>query len=92
MNAINYPNRHEIIYLEADVNYTIFHLESGKKIMSSRTLLIHQGQLAGFVRINRKHLLNPSHIATIHGEKNYRKVLLHNGLSFNISRRRKCFE
>lgn len=50
----------EIIRCEADKNYTFFYLDSGKKILVSRTLKDYETMLNGhgFFRIQQSHLIN----------------------------------
>ena len=50
----------EIIRCEADKNYTFFYLNSGKKILVSRTLKDYETMLNGygFFRIQQSHLIN----------------------------------
>lgn len=57
-----------IIYLEGNVNYTIFHTKD-EVYFSSRHLLFWKNQLVengfDFVRIHRKYLVNREHIKEI---------------------------
>jgi len=50
----------EIVRCEADKNYTFFYLNSGKKILVSRTLKDYETMLNGygFFRIQQSHLIN----------------------------------
>jgi two-component system LytT family response regulator len=54
----------EIIRCEADKNYTFFYLNSGKKILVSRTLKDFELLLAnhGFFRVQQSHLINLEYI------------------------------
>jgi DNA-binding LytR/AlgR family response regulator len=91
MNSQNYPNSHEIIYLEADINYTIFYLEDGQKMVSSFTLKRHAAKeyLQHFVRINKSYLLNPMHIAGLHREGKIVNIRMSDGRQLPVSRRKK---
>ncbi len=53
-------NFSDIIYLEGDSNYTVFHMVGGSKITSSRTMLFHiQNYLnEGFLRIHKAYCVN----------------------------------
>ena len=64
MLRLKSPPNFEINYLQADVNYTIFHLHDGKKIMSSFTLkkFEHDSRLSTFPRDNKSILLNPNFV------------------------------
>ena len=89
MIKINYPQSNEILFLRGDINYTEFHLVDGKKVVSSFTLLRHQEKLEGFLRVSRKHLVNPSYITEIENMHGVRQVLMHNGERITVARRRK---
>ena len=54
----------EIIRCEADKNYTFFYLNSGKKILVSRTLKDFETLLSnhGFFRVQQSHLINLDYI------------------------------
>lgn len=54
----------EIIRCEADKNYTFFYLNSGKKILVSRTLKDFETLLSnhGFFRVQQSHLINLEYI------------------------------
>lgn len=90
MNRLAFPPPHEIIHLEADVNYTIIHMIGGKKEVTSYTLkrYAEMPELADFKRINRKYLVNPSVIKEV--RKDYKKhyVVLLSGQELKVSRRR----
>lgn len=90
MTPLKTPENKEITYLEADVNYTIFHLKNGKKIVSSFTLKKYESdyRYAGFLRVHKSFLLNPQHI--LHCEQIGKKatVELSNGRKVNVSRRK----
>jgi two-component system LytT family response regulator len=53
-----------IIRCEADVNYTVFYLENGEKLMVSKTLKEYSDMLetSGFFRTHQSHLVNLDHI------------------------------
>ncbi len=90
MPTIIYPNANIIIYLEADINYTIFHLKDGKRIISSATLKRHASdqRLAGFVRVHKSFLLNPKFIENYEQKGKKASVLLANGETVGVSRRK----
>lgn len=89
MIKINYPQSNEILFLRGDINYTEFHLVDGKKVVSSFTLLRHQEKLEGFLRVSRKHLVNPEYITEIENRHGVRQVLMLNGERIAVARRRK---
>ena len=82
---------HEILYLESEGNYTIFHLVNNRKLISSFTLQIFEKYLReyNFFRINRSHVVNFSEVEILNSGNNQISVLLKNGLSFLVSRRRR---
>lgn len=79
-----------ILYCEADDNYTRFYLANGQKHLISKTLRDIQEVLEerNFLRVSRQHLINLDHIAKfIKGEGSY--VVLSNGQSINVARSQK---
>ncbi len=50
----------EIVHLESDHNYTVFHILDGKQIVVSRTLKEYEDMLLGynFFRVHKSHLIN----------------------------------
>ena len=90
MTPLKTPENNEITYLEADINYTIFHLNNGKKIVSSFTLKKYETdiQLNGFLRVHKSFLLNPQFIKHFsqHGKKG--TIQLTTGKVLEVSRRK----
>jgi DNA-binding LytR/AlgR family response regulator len=80
-----------IIMLEGYANYTLFHLQNGKKKLYARTLAYFQNLLLDehFIRVHRGFLVNSSCI--IHYNKEENILLLENNLEVSISRRRKRY-
>ena len=62
--SIHIINLNDIIRMEADVNYTRFFLDSGKKLLVSKTLKEYDEMLgeSGFFRSHQSHLVNLDHI------------------------------
>lgn len=89
MIKINYPQSNEILFLRGDINYTEFHLVDGKKMVSSFTLLRHQERLDGFLRVSRKHLVNPEYVLQVEVNQGVRQILMLNGERISVARRRK---
>lgn len=90
MIKIEYPENINILYLEADINYTIFHLSDGKKKIVSYTLkrIAEIPVMATFKRINRKFLVNPNVIREIRIAADAKFVVLSNGKELKMSRRK----
>ena len=79
----------EIIMLEANANYTYFHLLNGEKVIISRTMKLFDNLLKdyAFTRIHRSFIINKSHLKSYDAVKEC--ILLSNDLSAMISRRKK---
>ena len=80
----------QIVYCEADSNYTRFHLENGEVYMVSKTLGGVQDVLEtrDFVRVHRQYMVNLDHIQKlVKGEGTY--LLLTNGVSIPVARQQK---
>lgn len=90
MTRIAYPSTESIAYLEADVNYTIFHLNNGKKIVASFTLkrYANDAQFNGFLRVHKSFLLNPDFIKMYEQDGKKAKIHLDNGQTLQVSRRK----
>ncbi|KPM47029.1 LytR/AlgR family response regulator transcription factor [Jiulongibacter sediminis] len=76
----------QIVYLQADVNYTYVFLKSGRKEFVATTLGVLEKRLSDFdfIRPNRKVVINRQYIREIKGGK----VILEGRQEFRISRRR----
>jgi DNA-binding LytR/AlgR family response regulator len=90
VNIISYPQHNNILYLEADVNYTIFHLIDGKKIVSSFTLKKYEQkqELGAFLRVSKSYLLNPNFIKNCQKDGKKTSIELSNGKIVQVSRRK----
>jgi len=79
-----------ILFVEADQNYSIFHLKNGKKEISGYTLKFHESylNLQEYIRPNRSLLIHKSFGKDIREEANACYVQLRNGKNILISRRR----
>jgi two-component system, LytTR family, response regulator len=80
-----------IIMLEGVANYTLFHLQNGKKKLYARTLGHFEELLSEehFIRVHRGFLVNSSCI--INYDKDENILHLENNLEVSISRRRKRY-
>jgi DNA-binding LytR/AlgR family response regulator len=80
----------DILYLEGNSNYTLFHMRCGKVHISSFTLkkFDTSQRYALFLRISRSYLINPSKINLIWDEGQHKVVKLTNGRQLKASRRR----
>lgn len=90
MTPLKTPENNEITYLEADINYTIFHLKNGTKMVSSFTLKKYETdiQLNGFLRVHKSFLLNPQFIKHFNQNGKKATIQLTNGKTLEVSRRK----
>lgn len=82
-------NLRDIIYCEADQNYTIIHIASGTTLTVSKTLKYVEEMLPEdiFFRCHKKNLVNLNYIkkySRVHGHK----ILLENGDTLDVATRR----
>jgi DNA-binding LytR/AlgR family response regulator len=79
---------YNIVMMEGHNNYTLFHLQNGKKKMYARTLSHFEDQMTdeSFIRCHRAFLVNPAFIVGY--DKEASKLHLVNNLEASISRRR----
>jgi DNA-binding LytR/AlgR family response regulator len=87
MTKIHYPLSDNILFLKGDINYTEFHLENGKIIVSSYTLLKHHKSFTQFIRISKKYLINPKFIKKLNTSGRSLYIELMNGAQIIVSRR-----
>jgi two-component system, LytTR family, response regulator len=80
----------DIIYLEADINYTTIYTVSKPKHTMSFTLRKVEERIAGsdFLRINRGLSINRNYLQTISHLKKAAFVTMSNGIMLPVSRRR----
>lgn len=76
----------DITHIEADSNYSVFNLSNGEKIAVSKVLKDYEEILpeSRFVRIHKSNIVNLAYIR----EYNGLQVMLHNGETISVSRRR----
>lgn len=79
----------EIIHIEADSNYSIFHLNNNEKITVSKVLKDYEEILPDdlFVRIHKSSIVNLKYVKEYH-TKNGLILSLNNGENITVSRRR----
>ena len=78
----------EVVWCEADINYTNLHLQDDRRFVSARTLKDYEDMLTplGFLRTHRSYLVNRSHIDHL-DRSGY--VVLRNGKRVEVASRRK---
>jgi two-component system LytT family response regulator len=79
----------DIMRLEADRNYTLFHLRGREPFLACKTLRHFEMMLrdCNFVRTHKSHLVNVLHVS--HISKNYEFLIMRDDEKIEISRRRK---
>jgi two-component system LytT family response regulator len=82
----------QVVYSEANDNYTHFYLKNGKKITACRTLKEIEEQLeefSSFLRIHHSYIVNLNEANKyIRGDGGY--LVMNNGSTINVSRSRKA--
>lgn len=89
-DGLTFINFSDIIRCDSDGNYTFFILNTGKKIIASRTLGEYEQMFAddNFFRVHRSHLINLEHVKKyIKGEGGY--VIMSDNSQVEVSRRNK---
>ncbi|MBA4849775.1 LytTR family DNA-binding domain-containing protein [Emticicia sp. BO119] len=91
MNTAKQIVPNEIVYLEADQNYSILYLNNGRKSLSAFTLKHYHNkvEINHFLRIHRSFLLNPNHICNIYKVGRVTFIEMSNGKEIPVSRRKK---
>jgi len=81
---------HQIVRLEGEGNYTIFHFADGTQLMVSLTLKKLEARLSPkvFVRPHKKNIINLLYLDSIHPDRQQLSVSLLNGDRVDVSRRK----
>jgi len=90
IDEIHFVHINEIVRLQSDDNYTIFHKKNGQKIVASKTIRSFEEMFIpfNFFRVHRSHLINLNYIKKfVRGGGSY--VLMEDGLKIEVARRRK---
>lgn len=90
MDGLQFVNITDIIYLEAQSNYTIIYLKNNAKLTVSKTLKDFEELLspAVFIRIHHSHIINSQAVERyIKGEGG--QVVMKNGITLDVARRKK---
>lgn len=79
-----------IVYLSAQVNYTLFHLDSGEQVITTHSLSIYASLLEtrGFVRVHKSYLLNSFYLNRCQLQRST-ELILPNGITLEVARRRR---
>jgi two-component system LytT family response regulator len=87
---LQFINLEDIVYLEANNNYTYIYLSTQKKILVSRTLKDFEDILPAesFLRIHHSNIINKSFVERhIRGDGG--QVVMRNGIVLDVSKRKK---
>ncbi|AXE20572.1 LytTR family transcriptional regulator [Runella rosea] len=78
-----------IVYLSAQLNYTLFYLDDGEQVLTSLSLSSYALLLEdyGFIRVHKSHLINGYHLSKCRLNLN-RELRLPNGKVIEVARRR----
>jgi DNA-binding LytR/AlgR family response regulator len=78
-----------IIMLESQSNYSVFHLKYGKKRIYAHTIRYFEEQLLDkqFIRVHNGFLINPYYVVEYNREDG--KLMMENNLEASISRRKR---
>jgi two-component system, LytTR family, response regulator len=90
LNGLEFVDIHDIIRVEGENVYSVFHLAGGKKMVVSRTLKEVDKMLSvcGFVRVHKSSIINLKHLSRyIKGEGG--TIILSDGSEVEVSRRSK---
>ena len=90
MEGLQFVPTDDIIYLEANSNYTSFYLTNNRKIMAAKTLKDFEELLPAsmFIRIHHSYLINKNGVEKyIKGEGG--QVVMKNGVTLDVARRKK---
>ncbi|MEO6610585.1 MAG: LytTR family DNA-binding domain-containing protein [Chitinophagaceae bacterium] len=90
MEGLQFVNMDDIIYLEAQSNYTLIYLKNSYKLTVSKTLKDFEELLppSVFIRIHHSHIINRNAVEKyIRGEGG--QVLMKNGVTLDVARRKK---
>lgn len=88
-NGIDVLELQDIQYLEADINYTRFHLHGDRRVVACNTLGHFEEILEpeGFFRVHRSYLINLRHLQA-YQQSPVSEAILKTGVRLEVSRRR----
>ena len=90
-NTVRFVNINEILYFEADGNYTNIETKNGEKFISSKNLKEFESMLEGiqqFIRVNKSAIVNIKRIVSYSKTEPYVLSLVNNK-EYEISRRKR---
>jgi len=83
----------DVLFIEADINYTRFTLVNGRNLIATVTMKEVEKLLVdyNFIRIHKSYMVNRSCILSIKTHKKQTSVCLTNNIEVSVSRRKKSF-
>ncbi len=89
LNGFNIVNINDIIYIEADSNYSIFHIENQNRIVVSKHLKEYEEILldTDFSRIHKSKIINLKHLKN-YSNKNCLTVIMSDNSEHTVARRK----
>ena len=90
IDEVHFVHIDDIVRLQSDDNYTIFHKKDGKKIVASRTIKSFEEMFTpfNFFRVHRSHLINLNYVKKFVKGSSY--IIMDDNLKIEVSRRRKA--
>ena len=81
---------HQIVRLEGEGNYSVFHFADGSRLIVSTTLKKMESRLPPriFVRLHKKNIINLLYLKGIHPDRQQLSISLVNGDRVEVSRRK----
>lgn len=85
-----FVNFNELVYIESQGTYSLFHITGGRTVVSSRNLGYYEAKLPSsvFFRIHHSVIVNMNFIASIMKGKNPKVILKTDGKQLDISQRK----
>lgn len=83
----------EVLFIEADINYTKFTFCDGRCLVTTVTMKEVEKLLLAynFIRIHKSYLVNRSYIISVKVDKKETSICLSDNLELSVSRRKKAF-
>jgi two-component system LytT family response regulator len=85
-----FVNLNELVYIESQGSYSLFHITGGRTVVSSKNLGYFEAKLPSsvFIRIHHSAIINMNFIASIIKGKNPKVILKQDGRQLEISQRK----
>ncbi len=81
----------EVVLLRSTRNYTFFELADGRRVLSSKTLGLHEKQLPdGFVRVHRSYIVNRHFVRYLDRQRRVCTLTTNRRIQVSVRRLRKA--